>query len=67
MEWDKSKGLSDHKPFEKKGIPSAIVEWGKDPYYHTPKDTFDRIKSENIEITGKTLLEFLLNLEEGKL
>jgi len=39
---------SDHVPFESAGIPVAYFEYGLDEYYHTDKDTIDRIQKENL-------------------
>lgn len=62
-----SKEWSDHEPFEKKGIPTAWLEWKEDPYYHKASDTFDKIKAGNIDITGRVLLDLLLHLDEARL
>lgn len=63
----KSKEWSDHEPFEKKGIPTAWLEWKENPYYHKASDTFDKIKPVNIDMTGRVLLNLLLHLDDSKL
>ncbi len=57
----KTKPWSDHEAFERAGIPVAWIEWKDDPNYHSSYDTFDKISESNIEATGKTVLEYILN------
>lgn len=58
---------SDHEAFEKKGIPSTWVGWRVDPNYHTVRDTYDKIKPDNLEVAGQTILRWLLNLRGTRL
>jgi Zn-dependent M28 family amino/carboxypeptidase len=36
-------GGSDHVPFGSAGVPSVFFHTGTHPYYHTPKDTVEKI------------------------
>lgn len=58
---------SDHEAFENKGIPSAWIGWRVDPNYHTVRDTYDKIRPNNIETTGQTILRWLINLRGTRL
>lgn len=57
-----SGSYSDHEPFEKAGIPAVWLEVKDDPWYHTPRDTYDKIDSRHLEVTGRLLLGFILSL-----
>jgi Zn-dependent M28 family amino/carboxypeptidase len=67
--------LDDHVPFMRAGIPAVDLidfEFGSGPglndYWHTEKDTLDKISSRSLEIVGKTtlrLIELLQNQAAG--
>jgi Zn-dependent M28 family amino/carboxypeptidase len=67
--------LDDHVPFMRAGIPAVDLidfEFGSKPglndYWHTEKDTLDKISSHSLEIVGKTalrLIELLQNQAAG--
>jgi len=42
-------GGSDHAPFYNKRVPIAFLHTGLHEYYHTPKDTADKINYEGLE------------------
>jgi len=44
---------SDHAPFYNKKVPVAFLHTGLHPYYHTPKDTPDKINYEGLEKVTK--------------
>lgn len=58
--------LDDHVPFLKAGIPAVdIIDFefgsapGKNDYWHTEKDTLDKISPRSMEIVGQTALRLL--------
>ena len=57
----------DHVAFNSLGIPTAdlIIEfWGSSPswpYHHTTEDNLDHISRDSLEITGKTVEQFIYN------
>ncbi len=58
--------LDDHVPFMRAGIPAVDLidfEFGSKPglndYWHTEKDTLDKISSRSLEIVGKTTLRLI--------
>ncbi|WP_371804013.1 M28 family peptidase [Candidatus Lokiarchaeum ossiferum] len=57
--------IDDHVPFAKKGIPTVdliIKFWDLDngwPYHHTHQDNIENISPESLDLTGKTLLQFV--------
>lgn len=53
---------SDHEAFVKRGIPVAYYDWGPDPYYHTPRDTADRLRIWSLQATGQTLVASLYKM-----
>jgi hypothetical protein len=44
---------SDHAPFYNRKVPVAFLHTGLHEYYHTPKDTADRINYEGLEKVAK--------------
>ena len=46
-------GGSDHAPFYNKKVPVAFLHTGLHEYYHTPKDTSDRINYDGLEKVSK--------------
>ena len=55
-------GGSDHAPFYNKKIPVAFLHTGLHEYYHTPKDTADRINYEGLEKVAKYGFELAWNV-----
>ncbi|TXT63868.1 MAG: Aminopeptidase YwaD [Promethearchaeota archaeon] len=58
--------IDDHKAFVDSEIPSAdliINFWNNPcwPYHHTINDTLQHISNESLEITGKTVEQFIYN------
>lgn len=58
--------IDDHKPFMEFGIPSAdliINFWNNPswPYHHTTEDNLTYISEQSLEITGKTVEQFIYN------
>ena len=58
--------LDDHVPFINAGIPSAdliINFWNNPswPYHHTIKDDMSSISQHSLEVTGKTIEQFIYN------
>ncbi len=56
----------DHVPFVNYGIPSAdliINFWDNPawPYHHTTEDNLDHISNYSLEVTGKTVEQFIYN------
>jgi Zn-dependent M28 family amino/carboxypeptidase len=58
--------LDDHVPFLRAGIPAVDLidfEFGSAPglndYWHTEKDTLDKISPQSLEIVGRTTLRLL--------
>jgi hypothetical protein len=46
---DGCRGVSDHLPFTRRGVPALVVTAaGEHPDYHTPRDTPDRLKPAGI-------------------
>ncbi|HEX2029542.1 MAG TPA: hypothetical protein VHF25_16265, partial [Nitriliruptorales bacterium] len=44
--------VSDHGPFALRGRPAALLFSGVTDYYHSPDDTPDRLKLEDIRRSG---------------
>lgn len=64
--------LDDHVPFMKAGIPSVDLidfQYGSGPglndYWHTDKDTLDKISPRSMEIVGQTALRLLDSLRKN--
>ena len=61
--------LDDHVPFLKVGIPAVdLIDFeygsapGKNDYWHTDKDTLDKLSPRSLEIIGQTTLRLLARL-----
>ncbi|MBI4733707.1 MAG: Zn-dependent exopeptidase M28 [Rubrobacteridae bacterium] len=50
---------SDFEAFERAGIKSAWLEWRPGYYWHTAKDTYDRLNKKYIKLTGDLLQKHL--------
>jgi Zn-dependent M28 family amino/carboxypeptidase len=59
LPYRQSGSYSDHEPFERAGLPAVWMEVMDDPYYHSPRDTIDKINPAHLERTGSLLLGFL--------
>jgi Zn-dependent M28 family amino/carboxypeptidase len=64
--------LDDHVPFLEAGIPAVDLidfEYGSAPglndYWHTDKDTLDKISPRSLEIVGQTTLRLLALLQQS--
>lgn len=51
----------DHVPFLKAGIPAADIIDFDYPYWHTPRDTPDKVSAKSLEVVGRTVELFLLD------
>ncbi len=61
--------LDDHTPFMRAGIPAVdLIDFeygsapGKNDYWHTDKDTLDKLSPHSLEIVGQTTLRLLCRL-----
>ena len=54
--------IDDHRPFLDAGIPAIDIIDFDYPYWHTTQDTLDKISAESLEIVGKTLYAWLMNM-----
>lgn len=54
-----SGSYSDHEPFEAAGMAAVWLEYKDDPWYHTPRDSYDKIDPAHIENTGRLLESFM--------
>ncbi|MGL5380208.1 DUF4910 domain-containing protein, partial [Clostridium sp.] len=55
---------SDHYPFDLAGIPVAYFSVSSDPYYHTDKDTIDKITPVNLKNTANALVSTLIDMQD---
>ncbi|MEX2262549.1 MAG: M28 family peptidase [Bryobacteraceae bacterium] len=59
----------DHMPFVRKGIPALdLIDFDYGPnhsWWHTDKDTMDKLSAQSLEVVGKVLLEVLRQLEKS--
>jgi Zn-dependent M28 family amino/carboxypeptidase len=55
--------LDDHHPFQLEGVPSIdLIDFQFGPnnaYWHTDRDTIDRLSPRSLEVVGKTVLKML--------
>jgi len=51
--------IDDHLPFLDAGIPAVDIIDIEYPYWHTSKDTVDKVSARSLEIIGVTLLTWL--------
>ncbi|RLG52358.1 MAG: hypothetical protein DRN96_02975 [Thermoproteota archaeon] len=54
----------DHWPFIRRGIKAVDIIDFKYPYWHTTQDTPDKVCPESLEVTGRVLLETVLNISK---
>ncbi len=63
----------DHVPFAKEGIPTLdliIKFWDLTcgwPYHHTSEDTLEHISRDSLEITGRTVIQFIYEVYNPEL
>ena len=62
----------DHHPFFEKGYPAVdLIDFyygsrpGENDYWHTTKDTVDKLSAESLLTTGRIVIEMLNRLERG--
>ncbi|MFP3854248.1 MAG: M28 family peptidase [Anaerolineales bacterium] len=51
--------LDDHTPFLQAGIPAVDIIDFNYPYWHTERDTLDKVSAESLETVGRTLQVWL--------
>jgi Zn-dependent M28 family amino/carboxypeptidase len=51
--------IDDHSPFLEAGIPAIDIIDFDYPYWHTTKDTSDKVSSKSLQIVGETLLTWI--------
>lgn len=54
----------DHTPFLRRNVPAVDIINLEAPYWHTPRDTLDKISPRSLAIVGHVLLETLAELEK---
>jgi Zn-dependent M28 family amino/carboxypeptidase len=55
----------DHMPFLKRGVPALdLIDFDKD-YWHTERDTMDKVGAHSFDVVGAVLLEVLKQLERN--
>jgi hypothetical protein len=58
-------GGDDHEPFLRAGVPAVdLIQLNSYPYWHTPKDTLDKIAPASLKATGDVVLASLPRVEE---
>lgn len=53
--------LDDHTPFVEAGIPAVDLIDFDYPYWHTTRDTLDKVSAESLKAIGDTLIAWLLS------
>ena len=53
--------LDDHTPFLEAGMPAVDIIDFDYPYWHTTKDTADKVSSKSLQAVGDTMLAWLLS------
>lgn len=55
----------DHMPFVTRGVNSLdLIDFDYSPYWHTDRDTLDRLSSASFQVVGDVLLELLRRTEK---
>lgn len=58
--------LDDHLPFQRRGVPAIdIIDFSYGPnnaYWHTSRDTMDKLSADSLRTVGNAVLELLLSL-----
>jgi glutaminyl-peptide cyclotransferase len=49
----------DHTPFLEAGVPSIDLIDFDYPYFHTPRDTIDKVSAQSLDLVGETLVTFI--------
>lgn len=52
-------------PFEDAGIPTAWVEWARDPNLHQPSDLPGALSDQKIRAVGESVLAAITTWSEG--
>lgn len=55
--------ISDHGPFARRGVPAAFLWTGRDPRYHSPQDTAEHLRVDDIRRAGNLVLDWLRALD----
>lgn len=55
--------LSDHGPFAHRGVPAAFLWTGRDGRYHSPDDTAEHLRVEDLRRAGALALAFVRDLD----
>lgn len=58
---------SDNGPFERAGVPAALVWSGPEPDYHSPSDTVANLELADLKRTGRALRAFLAKVDRALL
>jgi glutaminyl-peptide cyclotransferase len=56
--------IDDHIPFLEAGIPAVDIIDFDYPYWHTTHDTLDKVSAESLEAVGRTLHNWLMDIEQ---
>ena len=54
--------LSDHRNYWQAGFPALMITDGsfyRNPHYHTPEDTLDKVCPESLDAVGEAAVEVL--------
>lgn len=51
--------VSDHVPFARRGVPSALLWSGPDPRYHSPRDTAEHLRIDDLRRAGSLVAVFV--------
>ncbi len=51
--------IDDHLPFLRKGVPAVDIIDFDYPYWHTTRDTVDKVSADSLEQVGRTLEHWL--------
>jgi aminopeptidase YwaD len=57
--------VSDHAAFADAGVPGVLVWSGRDPDYHSPRDTAENAVDDDMARAGGLLLAFVRSLDRG--
>lgn len=55
--------ISDHGPFAHRGVPAALLWTGRDGRYHSPADTAEHLRVEDLRRAGALALAFVRDLD----
>lgn len=63
IQTEKYSMLDDHTPFLEKGIPAVDIIDFDYPYWHTVQDTPDKVSAESLQIVGRTIWQWVSELQ----